>query len=276
MRAHREALALIQAELSRFLIVDDFAKTWKLIELERLIAEELRRLGVHDIQLMREYFAEMYEETFGRQWYGIEKELGVYLDMQMPNKQAVVRAIDVPISGLRLDNRMRRNVASVYRGIREALAVGLAQGHHYEKIAGAIERRLEIGRNRALLIAQTQGHMAVQRARLDSIERSFQAGVDMVKVWDATLDGRTRPAHRALDGMKVRPDENFRSPAGGYGPGPGQMGSAKDNIRCRCTVRGELIGFSPDERYSRSAEGQRGSIIPWQSYEEWANERLFY
>lgn len=254
------------------LLLDDgrWSNAYRLILLETQIIRELNRLGVENVRAMRETFVEMYMESFGRSWYAIEQELKVQLDFYLLDREAVERAIDMPIQGVRLDGRMRHNHTRVHQTIRDEIARGLALGKDYGYMAKKLAERLEVGMNRALLIAQTQGHMATQRARLDSYKRAAEAGVEMWNVWDATLDRRTRPSHRALDGQRVRPGENFRSPYGASGPGPGQMGSAKENIRCRCSVRGEFEGFSPTAR----RDNVTGEFVPYQSYEQWAKARL--
>lgn len=57
-------------------------------------------------------------------------------------------------------------------------------------------------------------------------------GADIVKQWDAVLDGRTRDSHRRVDGEIRELDEKF--PNGLMFPGD-PSGSAAEVINCRCT-----------------------------------------
>jgi uncharacterized protein with gpF-like domain len=267
---YRQALKMLQMELNDVLNDGRWSNAYRLLLLETQLIRELNLLGVENVRAMRETFVEMYMESFGRSWYGIEQELKVQLDFFLMDREAVARAVDMPIRGVRLDGRMRQNHSYVRQTIRDEIARGLALGKDYGYMAKKMAERISVGMNRALLIAQTQGHQATQRGRLDAFNRATEAGVEMWNVWDATLDKRTRASHRALDGQRVRPGENFRSPLGATGPGPGQMGSARENIRCRCSVRGELEGFSPTERRDNITK----ELVPYQTYEQWAQARI--
>ena len=82
------------------------------------------------------------------------------------------------------------------------------------------------------------------------------------------MDTRTRDAHGYLDGEYADDEGNFSSTAGGYGPAPGMMGNASDNINCRCRVVEEIEGFSPDLRRIRG-EG----IVEYTTFIDWAKDK---
>ena len=60
-------------------------------------------------------------------------------------------------------------------------------------------------------------------------------GADIVKQWDATLDGQTRPNHRQLDGQIRELDEPFEV-NGMKVDCPGGFGIASEDCNCRCCV----------------------------------------
>ena len=73
------------------------------------------------------------------------------------------------------------------------------------------------------------------RARLKRFTRQFSGqakGADVVKQWDATLDGRTRDSHRRVDGEIRELDEKFSN--GLMFPGD-PSGGAAEVVNCRCT-----------------------------------------
>ena len=56
-----------------------------------------------------------------------------------------------------------------------------------------------------------------------------------MKQWDSTLDNRTRPHHRRLDGQIRELDEPFE--VGGLkAAAPGQFGRASEDCNCRCCL----------------------------------------
>ena len=78
--------------------------------------------------------------------------------------------------------------------------------------------------------------------------------VDMQKMWDATLDTRTRPAHRKLDGTVKSMDGLYKSPTGAIGPQPGMMMSPKDDCNCRCSLIYLVDGKKPEIKRARNYE----------------------
>jgi hypothetical protein len=73
-------------------------------------------------------------------------------------------------------------------------------------------------------------------------------GVELQKEWISARDDKVRSTHQpgpsGLDGKRVGLDEQFTSSSGATGNGPGQMGSASENINCRCTAIPFVEGVS--------------------------------
>lgn len=63
-----------------------------------------------------------------------------------------------------------------------------------------------------------------------------QSGVVEGKEWLAAIDERTRQLHADADGQRVAIDDVFVLGDGTEGECPGNMGSAENDINCRCTV----------------------------------------
>ena len=57
----------------------------------------------------------------------------------------------------------------------------------------------------------------------------------MLKQWDSTLDGNTRPTHRELDGQIRETDEPFEVD-GKKADRPGEFGRPEEDINCRCVA----------------------------------------
>lgn len=77
-----------------------------------------------------------------------------------------------------------------------------------------------------------QNKIQVQAA-MDASYEARDAGADVVKQWDSTLDGNTRPSHRQVDGEIRELDELFSN--GLRFPGD-PKGKASEVIRCRCAL----------------------------------------
>lgn len=72
-----------------------------------------------------------------------------------------------------------------------------------------------------------------QTSSRDAQHAAKAKGADIVKQWDAVLDGRTRDSHRRVDGEIRELDEKFSN--GLMFPGD-PSGSAAEVVNCRCTA----------------------------------------
>lgn len=120
--------------------------------------------------------------------------------------------------------------------IRLELTDGVAQGESIPELAKRIDTLYldQIIPNRSTTIARTE---VVASSNYASIQAAQSSGLALTKVWLATEDSRTRPAHAAADGQEVGMDEAFD--VGGDAlqyPGDMDNGSANNIVNCRCTV----------------------------------------
>lgn len=113
---------------------------------------------------------------------------------------------------------------------------------------GVVDRAITQMQNRALkyradTIARTESLNALRAGQFQAIDQAVKIGeVDKqhaTKVWDATMDGKTREDHAAMDGQIVAISDPFLSPEGSalMFPGDGSMGaSGAMVINCRCAT----------------------------------------
>ena len=96
----------------------------------------------------------------------------------------------------------------------------------------------QINRRRANVIARTETHSAAGYAHNDYHEKAADSyGVQMIKQWVATSDGRTRDNHRLMNGVKAQMDEDFTMPDGARMKFCGDTkGGARHVINCRCVT----------------------------------------
>lgn len=74
---------------------------------------------------------------------------------------------------------------------------------------------------------------SLQAATSDAQHVAKKKGADILKQWDAVLDGRTREDHRNLDGQIRELDEDFEV-NGNKAERPGYFGIPAEDINCRC------------------------------------------
>lgn len=125
------------------------------------------------------------------------------------------------------------------RSIRAELSRGISNGSTWNemayKIASGMNSPFKHSLGNAIRIARTEGHRIQNEAALNGQNEAKKKGADIVKQWDATLDGRTRPEHRQADGQIREIDEPFDI-GGEKMKAPGVGGSARNVCNCRCCL----------------------------------------
>lgn len=137
--------------------------------------------------------------------------------------------------------RDRRFDRTISRAIRDAERLTEKQ------ITTMVDRyRSRMIAMRAETIARTEGLSTVNRARHAALSQvAATADIKMeniVRVWRATIDGRTRDTHRAMSGQKRGAKEKFRSPSGAKLLHPGDRSApAAEVINCRCVLQVKFV-----------------------------------
>ena len=91
------------------------------------------------------------------------------------------------------------------------------------------------GMNNAYRIYRTEGHRIQNQSAMDAANKAKEKGAEVVKQWDVTLDGRTRPHHALLDGQIRELDKPFEI-ASREAMYPSGFGIASEDIHCRCAL----------------------------------------
>ena len=117
---------------------------------------------------------------------------------------------------------------------------------------------------------------------MDACYKAKDKGADVVKQWDASLDGKTRDTHRQLDGQIRELDEPFEV-AGKKAMQPGGFNDPAEDCNCRCALlqraRWELgndyTKWSPDAPVVISDDGTTQLVkIEAKSYN--AFKKMYY
>ena len=134
--------------------------------------------------------------------------------------------------------RLGEDVVRMKSDIKQYVSRSVIQGKTWFEIADGVANGMNSPFNRsynlAVRIARTEGHKVQEQATFDSMLEAKDAGADVVKQWDATLDDRTREAHAEADGQIRAIDEPFD--VDGEQIMMAGEGSAENCINCRCHV----------------------------------------
>lgn len=151
------------------------------------------------------------------------------------------------------------------RHIDNAITQGILQGEDIDDIAKRLRSVTDMDRDASIRNARTMTTSAENAGRTDSYKRAEDMGINMVQVWVASLDSRTREAHRELDGQERPVGEPFQNSIGKilY---PGDPHADPSNVyNCRCTI----IAKVKNSKINASDMTSRNSKLGAMSYDEW-------
>ena len=278
-----KALDSIRVELSK--IYERYAEKGVLTKAQmtkynRLTGLQKRLAGILRVELgnidkaLKNFQKVQYQESFFRHAWGIDQAVGVNVTWGMINEVAVANSVarfedpahafyEIAIQDLKETSRRR---------LQRDITQGLIRGDSYPKMARAVKETMTKSYGQAMRIARTEGQRAAVEGQQAQYNRAREKGIDIVDVWDATRDNRTRPEHGKLDGVPAKLDENgnrYWNTDVGRVSGPLQSGVASFDIHCRCRVRGDVQGIDAPEFKSPRA---RAAYKP-EKYSEWAKRK---
>lgn len=154
--------------------------------------------------------------------------------------------------------------------VNNAVLQGILQGESNDKIASRLQTVTSMNHAAAIRNARTMTTGAENAGRTDSYKRAAEMGIELEQEWLATLDGRTRDSHRALDGERIPLAKDKWHPAkfsnGCRYPGDPE-GPPWEVYNCRCTLVVAIKGID-------QSDAPRNSKLGGMSYEEWYGGKL--
>lgn len=214
------------------------------------ITSFLNVLHTKNYQLIDDYLNDCYKNAHIGTLFDMQGQ-GIPLIISLDQEQMISAIVLNSKLSMPLYNRLGYDIDMLKITVTSEVSRGIAQSLSYAEIARNIENATKLNINRTMLIAQTEGHRIQQEATYNVQKTAIARGADVVKQWDSTLDDRTRPTHRELDGQIVGVDEYFHSSGGGYALYPGGFGDPKEDCRCRCCLLQRAKWALTDEEFTK-------------------------
>ena len=151
-----------------------------------------------EFENIAEYLTYSYEEGFVGTLYSLQQQ-GIPLVFPI-NQEQVAEAIqhDTKISTKKntktgkLYASMGEDITDLKKKIAGEISRGFAGSMSYAKIAANMALISGIPKNNAMRIARTEMHRIQTKASMDTCYKARKKGADIVKMWDSTLDSRTK------------------------------------------------------------------------------------
>lgn len=204
------------------------------VALKGQVAAILERLHTQEYETIEEYLKDSYTDGYLATMYSIHAQ-GLPLIMPIAQDQ-IVRAL---VTDSAISEGLYKSLGTDLQKLRSVIVSeisrGIATNKSYGEIARNIANQTHIPLKRARTIVLTETHRIREEAAQDLRVKAKAKGCDIVKQWDATLDGRTRPTHRRLDGQIREVNEPFEID-GKKAMQPGGFGRPEEDINCRCVA----------------------------------------
>lgn len=219
-KSYTEALADIKSRISDLLNKSDELTPSQIYQLnfqrnlERQVSSIIDVLKNDINSNTNTYLTKMYEDSFIGTSYNLSKEynFNTYLEI---NQTAVLEIVNKPIENMTFSERTNVNMNDFKKKIKSEISRGFATSRTYAEMGQTISLVAEKSMYKAYRIARTEGLRIASESKLDYAQKvKNKYGADLIKQWDSTLDGKTRPEHQQLDGQIRELDEDFECSGG--------------------------------------------------------------
>ena len=258
----------------------------------RFLEEIEQRLNISTPKAAKELrtlVEDTYKAAYEGMVQGVTKASQVPLDKTFAKSLAITpeqikAAVENPVSGLTLTDRLEKNRKEIIYNIKQAVGVGLMNGDRYTTMAKRIAEHVDGDYKKAIRIARTEAHRVREAGHIEAavkVDEEMQngtTGMRLVKTWRSMKDERVRPNRRykTKSGWKtgkskgpenhVQMDMQIRLADEPFDMGhhgltamaPGQSGNAGDDINCRCKASYEMM---TDEEYFKKT-GKHFAVTP--------------
>lgn len=194
----------------------------------------LEKLHGDEYSTIQQYLSDTYTDAYVGNMYMLHGQ-GVPVLIPIDRAAAVKAVVTDSKLSAPLYASLGYDMDKLKKHVREEITRGIASSLPYEQIAQNLTSFTDIPLNRAKTIVRTEGHRIQQSSANDARKKAKKAGADVVKQWDASLDGATRPTHRKLDGQIREIDEPFEA-NGKKAMYPGKFNDPGEDCNCRCVA----------------------------------------
>lgn len=237
----------------------------------------LKTLQNNEFETVSAYLTNCYDEGFISTLYAIQQQ-GVPLVFPI-NQEEVAAAIQLQ-TNLSTSLYEAFDMKDLQKKIAGEISRGFSTGALYSEITRNVAAYAGISKNKAMRIVRTEGHRITETAASNAQKRAKDRGADIVKIWDSTLDGKTRPSHMRVDGEIREIGKKFSN--GLEFPGD-PSGKAAEVINCRCRSRSDarwaleadetkMLGDVSEMSEERKKEIAKKLGVPVDTLDQYSNQ----
>jgi hypothetical protein len=248
----------------------EFLKYNRSVIFEKLLKDSIISINKQLDKTLYLGVIDSFIKAFYLNYYLFENDYQSSINIPIPSKEKIEELVAVAVAGFTLSDRIKKWSDETFYRYKQILYSELSQGHNIKKVLELLKLEILTYNQRIKTLFVAENTRSQSKATEYIYEKAQQKGVNFEKVWVATLDYRTRDAHRTLDGKKADKDGYFHY--GAYSTkAPAMFGVPSLDINCRCTT---IAKFSDEEYKNRKENIGRKPIITYKNYDEWFNARM--
>ena len=214
--------------------------------LKKQVEAILEKLHADEYTTIQQFLSDSYTDAFVGTAYDMFGQ-GVPLILPIDRNEAVKAVTTDSKISEGLYNALGVDTKKLKQSISSEITRGIASGLPHSEIARNIANAAKAPLGRAKTIVRTESHRIQQASKYDAQKAAISKGANVVKQWNSTMDGDTRPTHRRLDGKIVEVDEFFEMD-GKKARYPGDFGDPAEDCNCRCQLlQRARLGLDEDE-----------------------------
>lgn len=196
-------------------------KRW--VEMRNVLAQDAVNADTIALSIIKGHMPSAYAIGHNYGTYMVESGVGIDTSYTLYDRQTVERLIrdnpklmPDPSPNGKTARKLRENKDLIWNKdhIQSQVVQGILQGEPLKDVAARMKNVTDMDDRAAKRNAATMMTSAQNGGRIDSFKRAENMGIQLKKVWLATLDNHTREAHRDLDGQEQPTDEPFKSELG--------------------------------------------------------------
>ena len=272
--SYQKALNDINGVIAKLLARKDTENLQAIIyqlKYQRLLKSEiegfLNALHTQNYQLIDNYLKDSYITAHIGTLFDLQGQ-GVPLILPLDQEQMISAITLNSKLSAPLYNSLGYDIEHLKINVVSEISRGIAQRLTYAEMARNLSAKTKLSKNRTLNIARTEGHRIQQEATYNLQARAIKKGAKIFKQWDSTLDKKTRPTHRELDGQMIGVNDYFHSSGGGKALYPGGFGDPKEDCNCRCCLVQVAEWELSDDVFTKM-NGETGELQHFESIDDY-------
>lgn len=209
-------------------------------------------------------------------------------------------AVENPISGLTLPERLQKHRQDVIYDIRQSISNSLMTGERFDVTSKKLVERLDVSYGKASRIVRTESHRVQEKGLMDGAEHINDKvkgdGLVYAAIWHSLGDEKVRPNirvktkkgwktykshtnanHKKMEGQLIESGGYFDLGNGVKAKSPGESGDASNDCNCRCFVEYEMMTVEEFEERGGKWKNKKKKLQAYSEDDEIiiaANERV--